>query len=200
MATQPLDQNEQSEGELLARIRTGDPAALERVYNAHARDLIGFAGTYLPIETAKDVVQDVFLSIWNHRNSLNVTNGLRAYLFGAVKRRVRDIKRHEAVEKKFEARAGTDYSLAAGRGETGETGAGESSPETNAELSDLHQAVDEVLATLSEEHRTLLTLRWHYGMTYDQAAHVLGISANAAKKQGQRLEARLRPLFEKFRS
>jgi RNA polymerase sigma factor (sigma-70 family) len=63
----------------------------------------------------------------------------------------------------------------------------------------LTTTLDQLLNTLSERNRVIMTLRWIHGMTYEQIAGVLGISNDAAKKQGRRLQRLLAPLLERFR-
>src|SRR5688500_9829233 len=97
------DQNQLNDARLITSIRDGDRLAFEELYKIYARDLISFARTYLPIGTAEDVVQDVFVSVWEKRGKLKIQSSLRGYLFGAIKRKARDVKRHYKVEDKASA-------------------------------------------------------------------------------------------------
>lgn len=70
------------------RIVSGDRAAFEGVFRAHYRPLCAFACTYLKDrDRSEDLVQELFVKLWNERERLNVTGSLKAYLFSAVRNR-----------------------------------------------------------------------------------------------------------------
>ncbi|QQR86432.1 MAG: RNA polymerase sigma-70 factor [Flavobacteriales bacterium] len=71
-----------------SRIASGDRAAFEEAFRAHYRPLCAFAGTYLKDrDRSEDLVQELFVKLWNERERLNVTSSLKAYLFSAVRNR-----------------------------------------------------------------------------------------------------------------
>ena len=46
-------------------------------------------------DTAKDIVQDVFIALWNKRNNLDIKTSIEAYLLRAVKFKSIDFIRKE---------------------------------------------------------------------------------------------------------
>ncbi len=50
--------------------------------------LIRFARLSVPVATAEDIVQDVMLNLWIHRQTISTRQRLSLYLFGAVKKRL----------------------------------------------------------------------------------------------------------------
>lgn len=70
----------------VALIRNGDQKAFETCFNQYWPSLYSFALKILGNSAdAKDVVQQVFISIWDRRDKLNITTSLESYLHQAVK-------------------------------------------------------------------------------------------------------------------
>jgi RNA polymerase sigma-70 factor (ECF subfamily) len=87
---------------LIAAVRAGDRQAFETLYRAYWPLLVKFARRIggLATEDAKELVQDVFLSLWRSRERWSVRDGLSRYLYGAVSLRARElgVKRRRAIE------------------------------------------------------------------------------------------------------
>jgi RNA polymerase sigma-70 factor (ECF subfamily) len=71
-------------------------------------------------------------------------------------------------------------------------------PDTETEAHEFEQALNTAVLSLPERTQIVLSLRWRDGLTYKQIAQVLGMSAAAAEKQGQRAEQALRALLQRF--
>ena len=77
------------ETELLQRLREGDNAAFEAIYNRYKNLLYVHASRHLKNqEEARDIIQDVFSNIWQNRTTLYINESLTAYLYQAVRNRV----------------------------------------------------------------------------------------------------------------
>lgn len=75
----PMDDNEESLGE---RISTGSEAAFKELYHAYRDVLYKYAYQLTrDIEVSKDIVSEVFLSIWKLRENLKNIDDLRAYAY-----------------------------------------------------------------------------------------------------------------------
>lgn len=80
----------QDETELLNRLRDDDNVAFEVIYRRNWQQLYDFAFIKThDTDVAEEIIQDLFVTIWEKRKSLEVKN-LRAYLFTAVRNRVID--------------------------------------------------------------------------------------------------------------
>ncbi len=74
--------------ELLALIKCNNESAFTEIYNRYWEDLYRSAFHFLKDRDAcMDVLQEVFIWIWNHRTQLQVTS-LKSYLYGAVKYKI----------------------------------------------------------------------------------------------------------------
>lgn len=56
-------------------------------------------------KVAEDIVQEVFINIWESHKQYNSINGLKAYLYEAVSNRCADYWKHRAVEEKYTVHA-----------------------------------------------------------------------------------------------
>jgi RNA polymerase sigma-70 factor (ECF subfamily) len=95
----------QTDKKLLRRLRNGDEKAFEQIYQDYSSALIGFAGSRLEtLAEAKDVVQDVFMSLWIKREVLQINVSLQSYLYTAIRYKVIDHIRKN-VQRDYYAKA-----------------------------------------------------------------------------------------------
>ncbi|MBD2723101.1 RNA polymerase sigma factor [Hymenobacter armeniacus] len=74
---------------LVAGIKNDNEAAFEEVYNRYWQRLYALARYKTDgKETAEEIVQDLFLTLWAGRQQLQLTSSLETYLFTAVKYKV----------------------------------------------------------------------------------------------------------------
>jgi len=75
-----------SDHSILERLKNDDRQALELLFKNHYAPLCRFAKNILKDkDQAEDMVQEVFLKIWDKRQDLKVSTSFKAYLFMAVK-------------------------------------------------------------------------------------------------------------------
>ena len=71
----------------------------DRLFRQYERKLCAIAYTYVRDEpTARDIVHDSFMSIWNHREDVEFTN-IDAYLFRTVRNRCLEYSRNRQTER-----------------------------------------------------------------------------------------------------
>ncbi len=88
--------------QLADRIRMGDEQAFELLFRIYYIRLCGYANKYLnnPDE-ARDVVQEVFIKIWENRSEIDPEESLRAYIFKITGNNSINRLRHRKVESKY---------------------------------------------------------------------------------------------------
>jgi len=98
----PFDPDNQSEKEWIKAVQRGEKEAFKLIFLTYYDHLTRFAFQYLKSETeAENVVQDVFLWIWEKREEWQVEGTLKTYLFRAVKYKALDYLRHEEVKRNY---------------------------------------------------------------------------------------------------
>ena len=70
----------------------------EQLFKEHFVHLCNFARNYVPdLDDAKEIVQDVFINLWNKRETISSEKSVKSYLFTSVKNRcfnfIRDNKK-----------------------------------------------------------------------------------------------------------
>ncbi|MCK4662056.1 MAG: RNA polymerase sigma-70 factor [Bacteroidales bacterium] len=67
------------------RIKNGDVKAFDYIFDSYYTGLCVFANKYVEdIDVAEDIVQELFIKIWEKREKLNINNSLKSYLFQSV--------------------------------------------------------------------------------------------------------------------
>lgn len=83
-----MDPTNVSDKELVDRIKSGNREAYYMLFNRHWESMYTFAKSLIKdSDTAKDMMQDVWLNFWERRQDINNQN-IKAYLMQAVKFRV----------------------------------------------------------------------------------------------------------------
>lgn len=86
--------------ELFSSIAIGDEAALDRIFELSARTLYGLAlWRTASVEDARDVVQDVFVRVAEHRRDLPAVRDPRSWLLAVTHRLAIDLTRRRKVRR-----------------------------------------------------------------------------------------------------
>lgn len=161
--------NIEVDNRLFEAIRLGNKDAFERLFQRHYVALCNYAATYLDEQgETEDVVQDVFVYVWNNRKTVEVRNSLKSYLYSSVKHRALNILKHRAVERSHSRLLGEfleDLSRT------------EYSEEEQLQL----EQIQKVLQTLPLQCRTVFTMSCLEGKKYKEIAEELQISVNTVK-------------------
>ncbi|HWV28411.1 MAG TPA: RNA polymerase sigma-70 factor [Dyadobacter sp.] len=157
---------------LLALIADGDELAFGEVYRRykgvlflHARRILGND------EEGKDVLQELFTTLWIRRNSIDLNTNLSAYLYTSVRNRVFDIIAHRKVEERYIASLATFI-------ENGEY-------VTDQQLleQELKEVIEKEIALLPPKMREVFELSRKQELSYKEIADQLHISDKTVKKQ-----------------
>jgi len=138
--------------------------AIERSFREHHQVLVRFAMHFLQSrDEAEEVVQELFLALWERRDRDEPIDLSRAYLFAAVRHRALNVLRHERVVRRHGARALLDPPPA--------------SPSALDEVAgdELAARVRAALAGLSPKCRQVFLLSREGGLTYGEIAQTLGV-------------------------
>lgn len=91
-----------SDDDLLAALKAGNTAAYKEIYDRYWQLLYRFSRKMLQDETiAKDVVQEVFTTLWTKISTHNISSPLAAYLYTLTRNRILDMVKRSKVENKY---------------------------------------------------------------------------------------------------
>lgn len=169
---------EPGDHELVERANAGDPAAFEQLH-ARYRDWV-FALALRHVgerEAALDVAQDAFLWLLRKFPGFELRAPMKAVLFPVVRHLARDV-RAKAARRRTGSLAG-DVATEAPASEAAATG-------------ELAEALDAILAALSEDARETLLLRYVDGLTVAETAAATGVPEGTVKSRLHHALAALR--------
>lgn len=171
--------------ELVALLKLNEDAAFEEVFIRYEPLLLNFV--YKKIndrEAAKDILQDVFVQLWNYRTGLNVVS-LASYLFTMAVNKIRDGYKHQVIHEAHivklqhlieEETDGTDHLI---------------------REKDIARLIKMEIAALPDKMREVFLLRKDAFMSNKEIAEKLGISEQTVETHMKRalktLKGRLGP-------
>lgn len=162
----------QSDEELMALAANGCRDAYALLYSRYVNQLYRYVYLFCKSkETSEEIVQDVFLKIWENRERLQSINCFKAFVFRSTKNILLDYYRRRKTElKAFEALA--------------------LQPETDAEFSDSKLIysqhcllIQQAISKLPPKRREIVEMRTQEDLSLDEIAGRLAISKSVVKKQ-----------------
>jgi RNA polymerase sigma-70 factor (ECF subfamily) len=175
---------------LLARLRAGDERALGLAYDEHASVVLMTARRVtLDEQLADDVVQDVFVHLWESADRVDLSRGtLRTYLRVVAHRRAVDAVRRAVRRDRAETSASSSpTNIVVVEGVDGRI------VDADAAVW-CHERLSDALDQLPEDQRIALTMAYYGGQTLKQVAASLGIPEGTAKSRVRLGLARVRAI------
>jgi RNA polymerase sigma-70 factor (family 1) len=163
MATTIVDQ--------LTLLINGDQKAFEAIYDHFSDRLYRYVYSRVRIkETCEEIVQEIFVSLWSKRESLEITNSLESYLYGAAKHKILSHIRSTGVREKYAA----DFTrFTAERVDN--------SSEELLELKDLQHTIDESISELPEKCQRAFRMSRMEHETIQRIAERMNISTRTVE-------------------
>ncbi len=94
--------NNYNDFDLMELLKQGDEAAFTELFNRYDRLLFMYAYKKLQdIEEAKDVVQDVFVGLWNSRKGFTLQTSLTGYLYTSVRNKALNVFRDKDINARY---------------------------------------------------------------------------------------------------
>lgn len=152
-------------------IRGLSPKAFEELFRRHYEELFFYTCRYLwRREDAEEVVQDVFVHLWEKRREIQISSSVKAYLYAAVRNRaINHLKSRWAREVPLPLEAAAQLADKTAEQESGQQ--------------PLMSLLQQGIASLPEQCRIIFQLSRQAGLTYDEIAEELGISKETVKSQ-----------------
>jgi RNA polymerase sigma-70 factor (ECF subfamily) len=175
---------------LVARIRLGDEAAFEALFRTYYQPLYAFALRYVAAHgEAEEIAQDVLSAVWAARDTWEIRESVRAYLFAAVRHRSLNVLRRRRVHDSVVALHGPEPVTVPGMGRPAPT------PDAALDQTEAVAALRAAIAALPRRRREVLALRWDEGMSHAEIACVMGITVRGVEQLHARALRALRSLL-----
>ena len=158
------------EAEIIERIRNGDIDAFETIFRAYYQSLCIFSLRYLKrTDLAEEIVQDIFVNIWEKRSSLHLETSLKSYLYRAVHNNSLKYLQHKKVVDKHAQRIvdRKDHYY--------------SEPINNIQIDELTKLLEKSFSSMPQKTREIFELSRNEGLKYAEIAEKLEISVKTVE-------------------
>jgi len=164
----PATYNEQS---VILRLQKGDSDAFRELYNQYHQPLYHYVLRFVKSPAlAEDVLQDVFLKIWEIRSRIDPELSFKAYLYRISRNSVFKLLKKIAVDENLRTQVLKQFSQSV----------------ADADLKVLWQQYEALLQAainrLPPQRQKVFKLCREEGKSYEQVAEELGISRNTVKE------------------
>lgn len=162
--------------------RKGNKTAYNKLIERYAESLFGFGYRFCQDEDlVKDCVQDLFLHLWERRESLHAVTSVKAYLFKAIRNR---ILRKQAGSKNIPFDGLSGFLL--------EISIEEKIIEHQSDI-DQAKKIKHILETLPVRQREVIYLRYYENLDYQRIGEIMNINR-------QSIHNLLQKAYKSFRS
>lgn len=172
---------------VLKKIKEGDIKAFETIFKLYYSPLCLYATSLTGhMDTAEEIVQELFYVFWKERESIQVYRSLKNYLYGAVRNRSFQYLEHQNVRSKYR-----EFVLS-------EELPGTFSPQEQMEYKELLAIIKKILRQLPERRQRIFHLHRFEGMKYAEIANELSISVKTVEAEMTKALHALRKEIENY--
>ncbi len=164
---------------LLARLRDGDEVAFDSLLRAYGDGLLRYATSIIDSpDLAQDVVQDVFLRLWQQRAEVQPEWDIAAYLYGRTRHLSINATQSQRSAASREERWSYQLHI--------EKGSSDRIDEFSDDAASLRAEVWNALAHTAPRCREIFMLIWDRQLRYAEIAHSLGMSERTVRNYASR--------------
>jgi RNA polymerase sigma-70 factor (ECF subfamily) len=166
--------NEQSNIKIIwQNLKAGDKSSFNLLFRKYYSELYYYGLKIFPdSEIIKDCIQEVFVRIWETRESLGNVDNVKSYLIVSVRRMILTQNEKNANKRKVEDGFSENDSFSFDINEF----------EKHEELSDeIRQILLNSINSLTKKQRELIMLFFYHELSYSEIADVFGISVESLR-------------------
>ncbi|HEV3411102.1 MAG TPA: RNA polymerase sigma-70 factor [Puia sp.] len=157
---------------LAALLKEGDQSAYTEIFERYKTILYKHAFRMLQDpDDANDVIQDIFLALWQKRDTLTIKTSLAAYLYHSLRNRIFDRIAHQKVIARY-VNSIRDF-----------VEAGQYVADEQNRAEELAAIIEKEIAALPRKMREVFELSRHEDLSYKEIGLKLNISDKTVKQQ-----------------
>lgn len=177
--------SQQLDAQLLAGLKDNSHGSYSILFQTYYKDLVLFAGTMIRDKSAcEDIVQNIFLKLWNERETLEIETSLKSYLLRAVRNSCIDFIRHKKIVDNY---ANAIFAMD-----------GDYTTEDYVLHSDLNKHLQKAILKLPEKQREAFVLSRFQDMKYKEIAKKLNIAERTVEDRISKALSQLRLELKDF--
>lgn len=147
----------------------------EELFQLYYRQLLMYAYKFVNDRyTAEDIVQDVFLTLWNKREELDFEESIKPYLYKLTYNRAINYMNSYAVQQRLENTEDLDFQIS--------MEVSDSDPYETLLLKDITDLIDSFIETFPPQRKKVFLLSRKDGLKYKEIAALFDISEKAVEK------------------
>lgn len=177
--------------ELIISLKQGEITALREIYHVFFNRVFHFACKLtLNDQDAEEVTQDVFVRLWEKRESIDCEKSIAGFLFTVAKNLVIDkMRKHAATEARLIAIYKSQHTAMPIRNQTEEL----------VNYFELSEIISKLVNDLPDGRRTIFKLSREKGFKNSEIAEFLNISVGTVEKQmSKAIQTLSRELKDKY--
>lgn len=157
---------------LIRQLKRGEESAYEMLFKEYYQLLVIFANKYLfDIEASKELVQDLFVHIYDKREKIEINSSLKSYLFRSVHNRSLNMIHAQKIKNKYAEHIGK------------RTAANENNIEKEMNKTELEHAIYQAIGELPPKCRDIFKLNRFEGLSNSEIAEKLKLSKRTVETQ-----------------
>ncbi len=162
---------DKSNTDLVKLLKNGDMSAFDTIYKKYSRRLYGFVFRYVKQEAdAEEIVQEVFIKIWQSREKISVYTSFESFLFTIAHNATVNLLKKKATEQKYVEHIKSLQHIGEAYELTDEI-----------HYKELKQKFQGLLNELSPRQKEIFQLSREEGLSHKEIAEKLSISVNTVK-------------------
>lgn len=171
---------------IIQEIKKRNKDVFKTFFNKHYETYVLYANSYLFDKAAsEDIVQDVFVYLWENAERIDIQSSLQGYLYTMVRNRCLNyLKTIKVTDKnhilEFNINLITEQVF-------------DSNSEENKEI--VYKHLLQILETLPEKMQQVVKLKFLHSYKYSEIASEMNISINTVKTQLKRAKQRIAELI-----
>lgn len=157
---------------LINRLRRGEEGAYEMLFKEYYQILTVFANKYVKdIESSKEIVQDLFVHLYEKRDRLDINSSLKSYLFRSTHNRSINYINAQKIRNKYTEHVKVSSSI------------GENSLENEVNKTELEHALYRAIDDLPPKCQTIFKMNRFDGLSNHEIAEKLSLSKRTIETQ-----------------
>jgi RNA polymerase sigma-70 factor (ECF subfamily) len=158
------------EEDIITAIREGNAVAFQYVFDTCYESLCAYAYTLLrDASEAEDTVQSMFMKLWEKRDTLEIKQSVRSYLFRAVYNQCLNQIEHRAVQSRHRAFSQSEV--------------GDSVHDPDVFPEELEEKVRVAVDNLPPQCKKIFVMSRFDGLRYPEISSRLNLSVNTIQNQ-----------------
>ena len=168
---------------IIGNTKTDDEIAFEILFRKYYVRLCGFANKFIANRAeSEEIVEKIFLAMWEKRSSLKFNDEIRPYLFKSVQNLCFNYLEHQKIVSHYNLVIKEVY----------EHHSDEFGSYDSVLYTELQAKVDQAIGKLPDHCRTIFQLNRQEGLKYHEIADRLGISVKTVETQMSRALSKLK--------